>query len=175
MNILILILDFFYRNLVLVGGVLLFLVEDRVEGKSLFVGFFFFGENNFKQYMQLSGRIFLVLMFLILFRFEMDFFQMVQNLVGIVFIIFIVIGYKIKLLVLVFVVWLFFFNVYFNVFWSILVYKSMRDFLKYDFFQIFFVIGGLLFVVVYGFGGVSMDEYKKKWQFRFVKFQVYIF
>lgn len=86
---------------------------------------------------------------------------MVQNLVGIVFIIFIVIGYKIKLLVLVFVVWLFFFNVYFNVFWSILVYKSMRDFLKYDFFQIFFVIGGLLFVVVYGFGGVSMDEYKK--------------
>lgn len=46
----------------------------------------------------------------------------------------VVIGFKIKLVVLIFVVWFFVINVYFNVFWIILVYKFMYDFLKYDFF-----------------------------------------
>lgn len=163
MNILILTLDLFHRNLALAGGVLLLLAEDRAEGKSLFAGLPSLGENNPKQYMQLSGRILLVLMFLTLLRFEMDFFQMVQNLVGTALIILIAIGYKTKLSALVLVVWLSLLNVYFNAFWSIPAYKPMRDFLKYDFFQTLSVIGGLLLVVAYGPGGVSMDEHKKKW------------
>lgn len=163
MNILILILDLFHRNLALAGGVLLLLAEDRAEGKSLFAGLPSLGENNPKQYMQLSGRILLVLMFLTLLRFEMDFFQMVQNLVGTALIILIAIGYKTKLSALILVVWLSLLNVYFNAFWSIPAYKPMRDFLKYDFFQTLSVIGGLLLVVAYGPGGVSMDEHKKKW------------
>lgn len=154
---------FLLRNLALAGGVLLLLAEDRAEGKSLFAGLPSLGENNPKQYMQLSGRILLVLMFLTLLRFEMDFFQMVQNLVGTALIILIAIGYKTKLSALVLVIWLSLLNVYFNAFWSIPAYKPMRDFLKYDFFQTLSVIGGLLLVVAYGPGGVSMDEHKKKW------------
>jgi hypothetical protein len=65
----------------LVGGVVLLLAEDKAEGKSLFAGLPSSGENNPKQYMQLSGRILLVLMFLTLLRFDFDFFQIIQNLV----------------------------------------------------------------------------------------------
>ena len=65
----------FFRNLALAGGVLLILAENKTEGKSLFAGLPSLGENNPKQYMQLSGRILLVLMFLTLLRFELSFMQ----------------------------------------------------------------------------------------------------
>lgn len=151
------------RNLALAGGVLLLLAEDRTEGRSLFAGLPSLGENNPKQYMQLSGRILLVLMFLTLLRFEVDFLLLVQNLVGTALIVLIAIGFKTKLSALVLVVWLTGLNMYFNAWWNIPDYKPMRDFLKYDFFQTLSVIGGLLLVVAYGPGGVSMDEHKKKW------------
>lgn len=156
-------LKFLMRNLVLGGGLLLFLVEFCFEGKSMFVGVFIMCESFFKQYMQFGGRVLLVLMFMIFFYFDVSFFFIVQNIVGIVLMILVVIGFKIKLVVLIFVVWFFVINVYFNVFWIILVYKFMYDFLKYDFFQIMLVIGGLFLVVVLGFGGVFMDEKKKEW------------
>jgi hypothetical protein len=54
-NITMLILIFFCRNMALVGGVVLLLAEDKAEGKSLFAGLPSLGENNPKQYMQLSG------------------------------------------------------------------------------------------------------------------------
>lgn len=156
-------LQFLFRNLALIGALLLVLAESRVEGKSLFAGVPSLGENKPKMYLQLAGRVLLVFMFLTLLRFEMSAMQVVQNLVGSVLMVLVAVGYKTKLSALVLVTWLNVLNFYFNAWWNIPAYKPMRDFLKYDFFQTLSVIGGLLMVVSLGPGGVSMDESKKKW------------
>jgi len=156
-------LQFLFRNLALIGALLLVLAESRVEGKSLFAGVPSLGENKPKMYLQLAGRILLVFMFLTLLRFEMSAMQIIQNLVGSLLMVLVTIGYKTKLSAFVLVFWLNLLNFYFNAWWTIPAYKPMRDFLKYDFFQTLSVIGGLLMVVSLGPGGVSMDEQKKKW------------
>ena len=128
------------------------------------------GENKPKMYLQLAGRILLVFMFLTLLRFEMSAMQIIQNLVGSLLMVLVTIGYKTKLSSLVLVTWLNILNFYFNAWWNIPAYKPMRDFLKYDFFQVrksgvsqgtcfttslqtLSVIGGLLMVVSLGPGG----------------------
>jgi len=156
-------IQFLFRNLALIGALLLVLAESRVEGKSLFAGLPSLGENKPKMYLQLAGRILLVFMFLTLLRFEASAWQIIQNLVGTLLMVLVAIGYKTKLSALVLVTWLNVLNFYFNAWWNIPAYKPMRDFLKYDFFQTLSVVGGLLMVVSLGPGGVSMDESKKKW------------
>lgn len=155
-------MQFLFRNLALVGALLLVLAESKAEGKSLFPGVPSLGENKPKEYMQLIGRILLVFMFATLLRFDTSLMQMTQNVVGSILMVLVTIGYKTKLSSFVLSLWLFVLNVYFNAFWTIDARKPMRDFLKYDFFQTLSVIGGLLMVISLGPGGVSMDEHKKK-------------
>ncbi|XP_035684945.1 surfeit locus protein 4-like isoform X2 [Branchiostoma floridae] len=156
-------LNFLMRNMALAGGLLLLLAESKAEGRSLFAGVPTMGDNNPKTYMQLAGRILLILMFLTLIRFGAGYVQAFQNIVGLCLIILIAVGYKTKLSALVLVVQLTLLNFYLNDWWNIPDYKPMRDFLKYDFFQTMSVIGGLLLVVALGPGGVSVDERKKQW------------
>lgn len=156
-------LKFFLKNLALTGGVILLLAESKSEGRSLFAGLPSLGENTPKTYLQLSGRILLVFMFLTLLRFEMSVLQFVQNAVGTALVLLIAVGYKTKLASLILVLWLTALNFYSNAWWNIPEYQYNRDFLKYDFFQTLSVIGGLLLVVALGPGGYSMDEHKKKW------------
>uniref|UniRef100_A0A673IL84 Surfeit locus protein 4 n=1 Tax=Sinocyclocheilus rhinocerous TaxID=307959 RepID=A0A673IL84_9TELE len=154
---------FLMRNLALGGGLLLLLAESRSEGRSMFAGVPTMRESSPKQYMQLGGRVLLVLMFMTLLHFDTSFLSILQNLVGTALIVLVAIGFKTKLAALTLVIWLLAINVYFNAFWTIPAYKPMHDFLKYDFFQTTSVIGGLLLVVALGPGGVSMDEKKKEW------------
>lgn len=65
----------FPRNLALGGGLLLLLAESRSEGKSMFAGVPSMGESSPKQYMQLGGRVLLVLMFMTLLHFDSNFFS----------------------------------------------------------------------------------------------------
>ncbi|XP_074654280.1 surfeit locus protein 4-like [Tubulanus polymorphus] len=155
--------QFLLRNLALAGGVILLLAESKAEGKSLFAGLPSLGENNPKMYLQLSGRLLLVLMFITLLRFEFSPSLIVLNLIGSALIALVAVGYKTKLCALILVLWLTILNFTFNAWWSVPSYKPMRDFLKYDFFQTLSVIGGLLLVVALGPGGVSVDAQKKRW------------
>ncbi|XP_051898135.1 surfeit locus protein 4-like [Pristis pectinata] len=154
---------FLMRSLALGGGLLLLLAESRSEGKTMFAGVPTMGTNSPRQYMQLGGRVLLVLMFMTLLHFSLDALMILQDIVGTTLIILVAIGFKTKLAALTLVIWLFVLNVIQNPFWRVAVYSPLHDFLKYDFFQTMSVIGGLLLVVALGPGGVSMDEHKKKW------------
>uniref|UniRef100_A0A131Z6D7 Cargo transport protein erv29 n=3 Tax=Rhipicephalus TaxID=426455 RepID=A0A131Z6D7_RHIAP len=156
-------LGFLLRSVSLIGALLLLVAESRVEAKSLFAGVPSLGENKPKSYMQLTGRILLVFMFITMLRLELSVLQMLQNLVATALMVLVTVGYKTKLCALVLVLWLTAVNVWVNAWWSVPSYRPMRDFLKYDFFQTMSVIGGLLMVVSLGPGGVSLDEHKKHW------------
>ena len=71
-------MQFLFRNLALIGALLLVLAESRVEGRSLFPGVPSLGENKPKEYLQLTGRILLVFMFVTLLRFEWSPLQILQ-------------------------------------------------------------------------------------------------
>lgn len=148
------------------------LAESRGEARSLFAGVPSMGENKPKNFMQLAGRILLAFMFITLIRFELSFFQVLQDIVGsilmvlvtgenqyapyylirIITVIFFLVGYKTKLSALILVALLTLLNLYHNAWWTIPSYKPLRDFLKYDFFQTLSVIGGLLMIVNLGPG-----------------------
>ena len=63
------------RNLALGGGLLLLLVESSSERRSFFAGVPSAGENHRKNYMQLGGRVLLVLMFMTLLNLETSIFS----------------------------------------------------------------------------------------------------
>uniref|UniRef100_A0AAY5F5B0 Surfeit 4 n=1 Tax=Electrophorus electricus TaxID=8005 RepID=A0AAY5F5B0_ELEEL len=111
------------RNMALGGGLLLLLAESRSDGKSMFAGVPSMGESEPKQYMQLGGRVLLVLMFMTLLHFDSSFFSILQNMVGTALIILVAVGFKTKLAALTLVVWLMAINVYFNAFWTVPTYK----------------------------------------------------
>ena len=151
------------RNLSLTGGLLLLLAEISGEAKNMFAGVPTISNNQKQTYMQLAGRLLVIFMFLTLFNFDLSVFQIVSFLVSAVLMVCVAIGYRTKLAALVLVVYLTIVNFIFNAFWMVPHNRIMRDFMKYDFFQTFSVIGGLLFVVALGPGGVSLDEHKKEW------------
>ena len=151
------------RNLALCGGLVLLLAESSGEAKTMFAGVPSMGGNQKQNYMQLAGRLLVIIMFLTLFNLEFSILRVIIFLLGSALMVCVAVGYKTKLAALVLVLGLSLMNVIVNSFWLIPANRIMRDFMKYDFFQTLSVIGGLLYVVALGPGGVSLDEHKKEW------------
>lgn len=131
--------QFLLRNFALIGALLLVLAEARIEGRSLFAGVPSLGDNKPKNFMQLAGRILLAFMFITLIRFELSVWNVIQDIIGSTLMVLVVLGYKTKLSALILVALLSVLNLYHNAWWTIPSYKPLRDFLKYDFFQVILV------------------------------------
>ena len=142
---------------------MLLLAEVSGEVKTMFAGLPSMGGRHRQSYMQLAGRILVIFMFITLFNLDLSPLRILELVIGSALLLCVAVGYKTKLAALVLVLWLTILNLILNAFWTVPANRFMRDFMKYDFFQTLSVIGGLLFVVALGPGGVSLDEHKKEW------------
>ncbi|CBY23600.1 unnamed protein product [Oikopleura dioica] len=150
---------FLARNLALVGAVLLLYSECLTEQKTLFAGVPSFGEDSKpKQYIQLSGRLLMVLMFMTLIKFNWDSQNVIAILFGLPLVLMVAAGYKTKLVSVALIFLLIIHNMRYNNFWRHSTKTYIFDFKKFDFFQGLSVIGGIIQLIVYGPGGLSVDD-----------------
>ncbi|KAL2022674.1 hypothetical protein VTK56DRAFT_4755 [Thermocarpiscus australiensis] len=155
-------LNFFLRNLSVMGGLLMVLSDSWVRKTKAFAGLPQIDEKDRKMYFQLAGRVLLIFLFVgFVFSGEWSVWRVIVSLIGFVACIMVVVGFKAKFSATLLVVILSIFNVLVNNFWTLHEHHPHKDFAKYDFFQILSIVGGLLLLVNSGPGQFSIDEKKK--------------
>jgi len=154
-------LNFFLRNLSVIGGLLMVLGDSFVK-KRVFAGLPTIDEKDKKMYIQLGGRVLLIFLFIgFVFAGEWSIWRVLVSMIGFVACVMVVVGFKAKLSAIILVLLLSFFNLLVNNFWTLHKNHPHKDFAKYDFFQILSIVGGLLLLVNMGPGQLSVDEKKK--------------
>jgi uncharacterized membrane protein YphA (DoxX/SURF4 family) len=156
-------LQFLFRNVSLLGSLLLVVADTLLEEKSHYAGLPSLGQNKTKKYLLLVGRILTLCMFEMVLSFDMSTNQIIQNIAGSLLMVLFTVGYKTRLSALVMVIWLTSLNITFNAWWKIPYDNQVRLLIQYEFFQRVSVIGGLLMLISLGAGDVSIDAQKKKW------------
>ncbi|GAA94530.1 hypothetical protein E5Q_01182 [Mixia osmundae IAM 14324] len=156
-------LNFFLRNLSVIGGLLMVLSDSWSQAsKKIFAGIPSMSETDRKHYFQLAGRVLMIFLFLgFILNGQMTILRAFVALVGLAACIMVAVGFKAKRSATVLVLILSTFNVFVNSWWTLHKYDTRRDFQKYDFWQTLSVVGGLLLLVNQGPGGYSVDEKKK--------------
>ncbi|KAF9584895.1 hypothetical protein BGW38_004759 [Lunasporangiospora selenospora] len=155
-------LNFFLRNLSVIGGLLMVVSDSLNKRRQLFAGLPSVTENDKRTYFQLAGRVLLIFLFIgFIFNGSWSLARIVGSIVGLIACGMIAIGFKAKWSAMFLVVFLSVFNIVVNNWWSTSNAHFQNDFLKYDFFQTLSIMGGLLLLVTIGPGGMSMDEKKK--------------
>ncbi|KAF2202693.1 SURF4-domain-containing protein [Delitschia confertaspora ATCC 74209] len=155
-------LNFFLRNLSVMGGLLMVLSDSWVRKKFAPAGLPTLDEKDRKMYFQLAGRILLIFLFVgFVFRGDWSFWRILVSILGFVACVMVVVGFKAKWSAIMLVVILSIFNIVVNNFWTLHPHHPHKDFAKYDFFQILSIVGGLLLLVNMGPGQFSVDEKKK--------------
>ncbi|RPA91215.1 SURF4-domain-containing protein [Choiromyces venosus 120613-1] len=155
-------LNFFLRNLSVMGGLLMVLSDSWHRKRFAFAGLPQIDEKDRKMYFQLAGRVLLIFLFIgFVFSGEWSISRVLVSLVGFVACVMVVVGFKAKWSAVLLVVILSIFNLIINNFWTLHPHHPHRDFAKYDFFQILSIVGGLVLLVNMGPGQFSVDEKKK--------------
>ena len=113
-------LNFFLRNLSVMGGLLMVLGDSAVKKTRAFAGLPSIDEKDKRMYIQLSGRILLIFLFIgFVFAGEWSFGRVLVSLLGFVACVMVVVGFKAKLSAVLLVVVLSVFNVLVNNFWTV--------------------------------------------------------
>lgn len=155
-------LNFFLRNLSVMGGLLMVLSDSWVRKRFAPAGLPQIDEKDRRMYFQLAGRVLLIFLFIgFVFAGEWSFWRILVSILGFVACVMVVVGFKAKFSAVMLVVILSVFNLLVNNFWTLHPHHPQKDFAKYDFFQILSIVGGLLLLVNMGPGQFSVDEKKK--------------
>jgi ER-derived vesicles protein len=113
-------LNFFLRNLSVMGGLLMVLGDSFVKKSRMFAGLPSLDEKDRKMYIQLGGRVLLIFLFVgFVFAGEWSFGRVVVSLIGFVACVMVVVGFKAKLSAIILVLLLSVFNVLVNNFWTV--------------------------------------------------------
>ncbi|TEB31873.1 SURF4-domain-containing protein [Coprinellus micaceus] len=157
-------LNFFLRNLSVIGGLFMVFSDSMVSRKAVFAGLPSITETDRKKYFLLAGRVLLIFLFLgFIIQGQWSIMRVIVSIVGFGACIMVAVGFKAKWSAAFLVLVLSVFNVFANNWWSIHSAHPQRDFLKYDFFQTLSIVGGLILLVNMGPGGLSVDEKKKNY------------
>jgi ER-derived vesicles protein len=178
-------LNFFLRNLSVIGGLLMVLSDSWVRKTKAFAGLPSIDEKDRKMYFQLAGRVLLIFLFIgFVWSGDWSVWRIAVSVIGLIACVMVVVGFKAKFSATLLVLILSIFNVLVNNFWTVSLPRSLlshlvwqyglltwilqlhehhphKDFAKYDFFQILSIVGGLLLLVNSGPGQFSIDEKKK--------------
>lgn len=126
-------LNFFLRNLSVIGGLLMVLSDSLSVRKSLFAGLptLDINEADRKKYFQLAGRVLLVFLFVgFVFNGTFTIARALVSVVGLAACVMVAVGFKAKWSALFLVSTLSVFNLFINNWWSVHAAHPQRDFLK---------------------------------------------
>lgn len=118
-------LNFFLRNLSVMGGLLMVLSDSWVRKTKAFAGLPTLEEKDRKMYFQLAGRVLLIFLFIgFVFSGEWTIWRIIVSLVGLVACVMVVVGFKTKFSSTLLVVILSIFNLLVNNFWTVSDFSS---------------------------------------------------
>ena len=113
-------LNFFLRNLSVIGGLIMVLSDSWVRKTKAFAGLPQLEEKDRKMYFMLAGRVLLIFLFIgFVFSGEWSIGRALVSLVGLVACIMVVVGFKAKFSATLLVLILSIFNVLVNNFWTV--------------------------------------------------------
>jgi len=155
-------INFFLRNLSVVGGLLMVFSDSMVTRKNSFAGLPTLSDDDRRKYFQLTGRVLLIFLFIgVILQGKWTLARVIVSIVGLAACVMVAVGFKARWASAFLVILLSIFNVLVNNWWTVHTAHPQRDFLKYDFFQTLSIVGGLLLLVNMGAGGISVDAKKK--------------
>lgn len=157
-------LQFFFRNLSLIGGLLLVVSDEFSQDRRRLglPGLPQLDNKDRSRYLLLAGRLLVILLFIgHLARSSFSFVSVAVNLVSLVACVLVIIGFKARFSAAFLVVTLFTQNLVSNSYWRLDPSNPHRDFLRYEYFQTLSIVGGLILLVNMGAGRISIDEKKK--------------
>uniref|UniRef100_A0A060T0U8 ARAD1C18414p n=1 Tax=Blastobotrys adeninivorans TaxID=409370 RepID=A0A060T0U8_BLAAD len=156
--------QFFFRNVSLIGGLLVVLSDAFAhDRRSLSVpGLPMIEDKDRSKYLTLAGRILLVFLFVAyMVAKKWTWLSGFFNIMGLGWCLCVVVGYKARLSALFLGLLLLCQNVITNPYWRYSTRNPTRDFLRYEHFQTLSIVGGLILLVNSGAGRISIDEKKK--------------
>lgn len=113
-------LNFFLRNLSVVGGLLMVLSDSWVRKKYMPAGLPQLDEKDRKMYVQLAGRVLLIFLFIgFVFAGQWSVWRVIVSIFGFIACVMVVVGFKAKMSAVILVILLSVFNVLVNNFWTV--------------------------------------------------------